>query len=244
MISLFDDFGLDVALNKGQLKQSPEGFASLTAPLYGCPVYNNGACQGGIPGSEVGFQRDIRPVVGHQLCAPHVAGRRALGHHARSQCAVPALFRLQPAAVCMNGPTATTANWASTRAARRGSDYPRFVPSGRRGRLHLPAVTAGVRGAEPVPGTQKDVPADRVDDVLKTGKQGTEGTRDQAVKAISCFLVFFVPGSSCSLVDLVPWSLPLSFDAPHSPSYNPYSSCCVSVRVFFSAPAGVEIPLG
>ncbi len=34
--SLFDDFGIDAALNKGQLKQSPEGFATLTAPLYGC----------------------------------------------------------------------------------------------------------------------------------------------------------------------------------------------------------------
>ena len=62
--SFFDDFGLDVATNRGQLKQSPEGFASLTAPLYGCPVYNNGACQGGIPGSQVGFQKDIRPVEG------------------------------------------------------------------------------------------------------------------------------------------------------------------------------------
>ncbi|HET7103841.1 MAG TPA: outer membrane protein assembly factor BamA [Terracidiphilus sp.] len=62
--SLFDDFGLDLILNRGQLKQSPEGFASLTAPLYGCPVYNNGACQGGIPGSEVGFQRNIRPIAG------------------------------------------------------------------------------------------------------------------------------------------------------------------------------------
>jgi outer membrane protein insertion porin family len=64
MISFFDDFGIDAALNKGQLKQSPEGFASLEAPLYGCPVYNNGACQGGIPGSLVGFKRDIRPVAG------------------------------------------------------------------------------------------------------------------------------------------------------------------------------------
>jgi len=62
--SLFDDFGIDVALNKGQLKQSPEGFASLTAPLYGCPVYNNGSCQGGISGLDVGFQKDIRPVSG------------------------------------------------------------------------------------------------------------------------------------------------------------------------------------
>ena len=64
MISVFDDFGIDVALNHGQLKQSPEGFASLTAPLYGCPVFNNGACQGGIPGNLVGFQQNIRPIAG------------------------------------------------------------------------------------------------------------------------------------------------------------------------------------
>jgi outer membrane protein insertion porin family len=64
MFSIFDDFGIDVATNHGQLKQSPEGFASLTAPLYGCPVYNNGSCQGGIPGSKVGFQQNIRPISG------------------------------------------------------------------------------------------------------------------------------------------------------------------------------------
>ncbi|HEV2487083.1 MAG TPA: outer membrane protein assembly factor BamA [Terracidiphilus sp.] len=64
MFSIFDDFGIDVATNHGQLKQSPEGFASLTAPLYGCPVYNNGSCQGGIPGSKVGFQENIRPISG------------------------------------------------------------------------------------------------------------------------------------------------------------------------------------
>jgi outer membrane protein insertion porin family len=64
MISFFDDFGIDTALNKGQLKQSPEGFASLTAPIYGCPVFNNGSCQGGIPGSQVGFQQNIRPISG------------------------------------------------------------------------------------------------------------------------------------------------------------------------------------
>ena len=62
--AFFTDFGIDAAVNHGQLKQSPEGFASLTAPLYGCPVYNNGACQGGIPGSQVGFKQDIRPVSG------------------------------------------------------------------------------------------------------------------------------------------------------------------------------------
>ena len=64
MFSLFDDFGMDVVTNRGQLKQSPEGFASITAPLYGCPVFNNGSCQGGIPGSQVGFQRNIRPILG------------------------------------------------------------------------------------------------------------------------------------------------------------------------------------
>ena len=62
--AFFNDFGIDTALNKGQLKQSPEGFASLTAPLYGCPVYNSGSCQGGKPGSQVGFQQNIRPISG------------------------------------------------------------------------------------------------------------------------------------------------------------------------------------
>jgi len=62
--SFFDDFGIDAAVNKGQLEQSPQGFASLTSPLYGCPVFNNGSCQGGIPGSQVGFRRDIRPIEG------------------------------------------------------------------------------------------------------------------------------------------------------------------------------------
>ena len=67
MFDIFDDFGIDAVTNRGQLKQSPEGFASITAPLYGCPVYNNGSCQGGIPGSQVGFQRNIRPILGTNL---------------------------------------------------------------------------------------------------------------------------------------------------------------------------------
>jgi len=73
-VSVFDDFGMDVVTNRGQLEQSPEGFASLIAPLYGCPVYNNGSCEGGIPGSEVGFQRNIRPVAG-----TNVVPRMSLG---------------------------------------------------------------------------------------------------------------------------------------------------------------------
>jgi outer membrane protein insertion porin family len=75
--SFFDDFGIDTALNKGQLKQSPEGFATLTSPLYGCPtlitaVTSDGTtntCAGGISGDKVGpagegFQRNIRPISG------------------------------------------------------------------------------------------------------------------------------------------------------------------------------------
>jgi outer membrane protein insertion porin family len=59
--ALFNDFGIDVAANKGQLKQSPEGAASLNAPLYGCPVYNNGTCEGGV---QVKFNSLIRPLAG------------------------------------------------------------------------------------------------------------------------------------------------------------------------------------
>jgi outer membrane protein insertion porin family len=64
--AFFTDFGIDAAVDRGQLKQSVEGFASLLAPLYGCPTIDTatGACVGGISGSQVGFQRNIRPVAG------------------------------------------------------------------------------------------------------------------------------------------------------------------------------------
>ena len=66
--AFFDDFSLDMALNKGQLKQSPEGFAALEAPLYGCQVVldigGENVCQSDIHGSQVGFQRNIRPISG------------------------------------------------------------------------------------------------------------------------------------------------------------------------------------
>ncbi|HEY0784562.1 MAG TPA: outer membrane protein assembly factor BamA [Acidobacteriaceae bacterium] len=60
-LELFNDFGVDAALNKNQLRQSPEGIAQLDAPLYGCPNYINGACQGGF---QVPFSRLIRPIYG------------------------------------------------------------------------------------------------------------------------------------------------------------------------------------
>ena len=94
MFSFFDDFGIDAAINHGQLKQSPQGFASLTAPLYGCPVYNNGSCQGGIPGSRSWFPQGHPPRGGHQFCSAHVARSRAFGHHADHQCSFPPLLCL------------------------------------------------------------------------------------------------------------------------------------------------------
>ena len=66
---MLDDFSLDMALDRSQLKQSIEGFNQLTAQLYGCPVLNreNGTCQGGIAGTDVGFKRNIRPVAGTNI---------------------------------------------------------------------------------------------------------------------------------------------------------------------------------
>jgi outer membrane protein insertion porin family len=63
-LKLFDDFGINTALDKGQLKQSPEGIAVLNSPLYGCPNYINGACQGG---QQIAFNRYIRPISGTNL---------------------------------------------------------------------------------------------------------------------------------------------------------------------------------
>jgi len=59
--ALFNDIGIDSALVKSQLKQSPEGAASLNAPLYGCPVFNNGTCEGGV---QIKFNNQIRPLSG------------------------------------------------------------------------------------------------------------------------------------------------------------------------------------
>ena len=65
---LFDDFDIDSAVNHGQLLQSPEGFASITAPLYGCQALQTiggiTSCYSNIHGSQVGFQPDIKPVAG------------------------------------------------------------------------------------------------------------------------------------------------------------------------------------
>jgi outer membrane protein insertion porin family len=62
--AFFDDFNIDVVLNKSQLRQSVEGAAVLNAPLYGCPTYINGACQGG---QRVDFGNLIKPIYGTNL---------------------------------------------------------------------------------------------------------------------------------------------------------------------------------
>lgn len=71
MFSIFDDFNIDVAMNKNQLKQSIQGFESLTSGLYGCQTLKQATnssgeqyCESTIKGSAVGFRRDIRPITG------------------------------------------------------------------------------------------------------------------------------------------------------------------------------------
>jgi outer membrane protein insertion porin family len=70
-LEIFDDFGLNMALNDGQLKQSPQGIDGLNSPLYGCPNFVNGACVGG---QQVQFDRFIRPIHG-----TNVVPRMSLG---------------------------------------------------------------------------------------------------------------------------------------------------------------------
>ncbi|WP_114206615.1 outer membrane protein assembly factor BamA [Acidisarcina polymorpha] len=62
--AFFNDFGIDVVLRKSQLRQSPQGIAQLNAPLYGCPNYFNGSCQGG---QQIQFATSIRPIYGTNL---------------------------------------------------------------------------------------------------------------------------------------------------------------------------------
>lgn len=60
----YDDFGLNVATRQSQLRESVLGIDTLNAPLYGCPVYVNGACQGG---RQIHFDNQIRPIEGSNV---------------------------------------------------------------------------------------------------------------------------------------------------------------------------------
>jgi outer membrane protein insertion porin family len=59
--NFFNDFGMDMALSTNQLRQSPEGVDALDSPLYGCPNYVNGTCQGG---TQIHFSPTIDPIRG------------------------------------------------------------------------------------------------------------------------------------------------------------------------------------
>jgi outer membrane protein insertion porin family len=59
--NFFNDFGMDMALRNSQLRQSPEGIDMLDSPLYGCPNYVNGTCQGG---QRITFSPIINPIPG------------------------------------------------------------------------------------------------------------------------------------------------------------------------------------
>ena len=63
-LELFNDFGINVALDKNQLRQSPQGISALDSPLYGCRTYVNGSCQGGIP---ITFDNNVRVIAGTNL---------------------------------------------------------------------------------------------------------------------------------------------------------------------------------
>jgi outer membrane protein insertion porin family len=60
-IAIFNDFGMDMAVDQGQLRQSPEGIAILNSPLYGCPNIVNSTCQGG---QQISFSKTINPIGG------------------------------------------------------------------------------------------------------------------------------------------------------------------------------------
>ena len=51
--AFFNDFGLDVNLRSSQLRESVLGNDAVTSPLYGCPYFAGGTCQGGIPGAQI-----------------------------------------------------------------------------------------------------------------------------------------------------------------------------------------------
>ncbi len=59
--NIFNDFGMDMAMDRNQLRESPEGIDALNSPLYGCPNYVNGTCQGG---QQISFDHIIEPIHG------------------------------------------------------------------------------------------------------------------------------------------------------------------------------------
>ena len=93
--SFFDDFGIDSAINHGQLKQSPAGLCLSD----GAALWLPGLQQRLLPGRHSGLAGRIPegypPGSGHQLCSAHVARAPSFRRpHADHQRAVPPLLRL------------------------------------------------------------------------------------------------------------------------------------------------------
>ena len=59
--AFFTDFGLIFNSESSQLRQSVLGQSAINAPLYGCPVFSNGACSGG---QQVSFPLVLKTVPG------------------------------------------------------------------------------------------------------------------------------------------------------------------------------------
>ncbi|GAA3751563.1 outer membrane protein assembly factor BamA [Terriglobus aquaticus] len=59
--SFFTDFNMTFNARESQLRQSPLGQSQITSPLYGCPVFTNGACSGG---QQVSFPFLLKTVGG------------------------------------------------------------------------------------------------------------------------------------------------------------------------------------
>ena len=59
--AFFTDFNMTFSARESQLRQSVLGQSQITSPLYGCPVYTNGACSGG---QQVNFPFLLKTVGG------------------------------------------------------------------------------------------------------------------------------------------------------------------------------------
>ena len=62
--AFFTDFNLTFNALSSQLRESVLGASSLSSPLYGCPVYTNGACSGG---KQITFPQELSTAPGTNL---------------------------------------------------------------------------------------------------------------------------------------------------------------------------------
>ena len=143
--ALFNDFGMDMVLDGSQLRQSPEGAALLNAPLYGCPNYVNGSCQGG---QQINFGNLI-----HTISGTNYVPRDSTG--AEIDVMMPII----------NAPFRLFYAFNPLRLREEllypGPDHAQHVPRRWRRRLQLRAGAAGIRIAASASRAAQDFPAHR-----------------------------------------------------------------------------------